>query len=896
MHALNEKIELRHDTIIDIAEGHYINDVNKKNEAFVSNKKMKYSDLVNKLKQPKIGLKGSNLSFIGGKMEPICTDEDNHILRVKENLIHRSLITIDIDDVPFGVDVWGRIKQYTNFGIVMYSTHRSTSSKPRYRLVVPLKTIVKPIEFEAITRFIVELIDLEIDERSYSITQVMHYPTCEKLANYEFYYRDEPLFNPRNIPGDKIKEYKEMSKYKKTSGEFKKRDPRTKENWIGAWCNVYSITDVLDTFLSHVYERVKGDRYTYLDGSTEGGLVIYDDNCHAYSNHSTDPISSLVVNSFDLYRLHRFGHLDRDEKKMNDKPSYRSMIEHCKQDVEVMAYYEEKIQYKMLEGLQKDLESSVPKPFLVGTGDTLLERKEDKKGNVTTKLVSRKVPYVTKEFRNLERPQVLFEVIWKERNRMVKEVVPASTLAVKKELLELSNKGFSVNDNNTKDLINYFDQYLLLNNIEHHYAVERLGQINDKFIHPVITGDVEIITLDQGEKQLLDSFEVKGTSNGWIHEVFDRISDQPKALFMVLASFASVIIKDLKVPPFIVDLSGTTSQGKTTTLKVAASVWGNESLMSEWNATPISIERKAAYLNSYPLILDDTRKSKDSILQSIIYQFSGGRSKGRASLKGSQKEYTWSNILLSTGEVSLNEYTSNASGAAARVIPLVDEPLRKDYENIMRLHAGLENNYGSIGIDFLKMWVKYKKEAISEYQRIRNQYSSKARNNEVLNRLAGYYASVHLAGSMLEKYLFVDIKLDDLYTLFEDIAQENKAIDKPLQFLKNILIDLDSKRENIYYHLNPQQRGIKAIYKKKQKQLYLMPAYTLEFLGVEEKQTRREWTKRGMTISRDNNGRKVDYKLVSHRGKKFNVIPLNMECVLELGFDFEERDSGFLDE
>ncbi|MGQ0422345.1 DUF927 domain-containing protein, partial [Bacillus sp. HC-Mk] len=154
-------------------------------------------------------------------------------------------------------------------------------------------------------------------------------------------------------------------------------------------------------------------------------------------------------------------------------------------------------------------------------------------------------------------------------------------------------------------------------------------------------------------------------------------------VFFILASFASVIIQDLRLQPFIVDLSGTTSQGKTTTLKAAASVWGNERLMSEWNATKVSIERKAAYLNSFPLLLDDTRKANERILKDVIYQFSGGRSKGRGSLKGSQREFTWHNILLSTGEVSLNEYAKNQGGAAARIIPLIDEPLGKDHGNIM---------------------------------------------------------------------------------------------------------------------------------------------------------------------------------------------------------------------
>lgn len=529
----------------------------------------------------------------------------------------------------------------------------------------------------------------------------------------------------------------------------------------------------------------------------------------------------------------------------------------------------------------------IPKPFKVGNNSTLFETREDKDGNEITKLVSRKTPYITKEFHNIERSQVLYEIEWKESNRTVSEVVPASTIAVRKELLELSDKGFSVNDNNVKKIIAYFDQYLLVNNIEQHYAVERLGHIKDTFIHPLVTKDVEIMAIDHGEKQLLEAFEVKGTSDTWKTEVFERIKQHPKAVFFVLSSFASVIIKDLRLQSFIVDLSGTTSQGKTTTLKVAASVWGNESLMSEWNATKVSIERKSAYLNSFPLLMDDTRKADERILKDVIYSFSGGRSKGRGSLKGSQREFTWHNILLSTGEVTLNEYAKNQGGAAARIIPLVDQPLKKDHSNIMALHEALENNYGAIGIDFLKVWLKHKKELIPEYHKFRQHYVDKAKDNEVLSRLAGYYAAVHFTGSILKSKLDFDIDLKAISSLFDDIAEENKAIDKPMQFLEEILSDLDSSRQDIFYDYMP--KIIKAIYKDKQRQLFLTPAYVKDFLGLEEKPTRREWLKRGITSPIEDKDKIVDYKQVKHKGKNVRVIFLNMDIVDELGFNFHEE-------
>ena len=74
-------------------------------------------------------------------------------------------------------------------------------------------------------------------------------------------------------------------------------------------------------------------RYTYTAGSTVGGLVIYDNDTFAYSNHATDPVGGKLVNAFDLVRLHKFGDLDKnDSLKITEQPSYKAMIEFANED------------------------------------------------------------------------------------------------------------------------------------------------------------------------------------------------------------------------------------------------------------------------------------------------------------------------------------------------------------------------------------------------------------------------------------------------------------------------------------------------------------------------------------------------------------------------------------
>lgn len=531
----------------------------------------------------------------------------------------------------------------------------------------------------------------------------------------------------------------------------------------------------------------------------------------------------------------------------------------------------------------------IPTPYQVVNNQLIRIETKVIGGEVTEKkeMVSRLAPKLLKELSNIERNSIHYEIAWIDRGRERREIVPASTLATKRDLLLLADHGLPCNDLNYKKMIDYFDKYLSLNQLPQAKMSERLGNVRGLFIHPLDTNGVEIVPTDSGEKQLLEAFLIKSDSTTWINEVFERIKDHPKVLFMVLASFASVLIQDLKVSPFIVDLSGSTSQGKTTAIQAARSVWGSEELINEWNATKVAIERKAGFLNSFPFFLDDTRKANEKLLQSIVYQFSGGRAKGRGSLKGSQKELTWNNILISTGEVALVDYASKAGGVAARIISLVDQPFEKvDSQYFSELYQAIENNQGAIGLDFLKKWQTDKESLIPEFYKFKELYLDKSKGNEVLTRLSMYYAAVHFTGSVLKKLFKAKVDLKVIYQLFDEMAKENKTLDKPKQLLEEILLQLDSSRKNIYYtRFLPNE--MKALYKFET--ICLTPSYLKEFLGTEEKMIRKEWMKRNFTIAYGQNNKLVDYKLVKHEGNSFRVVVINKEFIEELELDFTEN-------
>lgn len=513
---------------------------------------------------------------------------------------------------------------------------------------------------------------------------------------------------------------------------------------------------------------------------------------------------------------------------------------------------------------------------------------KDGQVDIEKTMICRQTPIITRSYMNVEYPRLYHEIKWSDKGREYNEVVPAGDIAIKKELLKLAYKSLAVNDNNAKDLITYFDRLNMVNDSDQEYLVERLGHIKNTFIHPLRNSGIKILPGDAGEQQMLEAFQQSGTTAEWFEYVFDPIKKHPKALLMLLSSFTSVIAHDLKLQPFIVDLSGATSLGKTSVLKTCASVWGTSFLMSEWNLTKTSGERKAAFLNGFPLLLDDSRKADTKQLQSFVYNFSGGRGKGRGSIVGSQTEATWCGALLSTGESSLNEYAEQAGGVAARIIAITGVPFENvDFEFFNELYISIEKYYGSVGLEFLVKW-REKKEAISHhFAEYNGAFQKKARGNEVISRIARYYAAIVFTGKLLNEFFDAGIDLTALYLLFDELNDTNKSLDKPKQTLKYILDDLDADRNAIFRTNGVAHKSIKAIYKDGT--LYLLPRYLKEFLQTEQNAIRSEWLRRGMTIERENRGKKVDYQQVKISGEKFSGVALSPDIIKELDFDFSKE-------
>ena len=261
--------------------------------------------------------------------------------RVRGAVKERYLITLDADspseDFLFDLDMCLGGKEY-----VLYSTHSHTEEHPRYRIIVPVDRAMSPDEFQAVSRRMADDIGIEMfDSSTHQAERLMYWPSCPKDAEYVYQHGEGDLVSVDAYLAT-YHDWRDTSFWPisakesavRLSDAHKQGNPLEKKGLLGAFCRCYSITEAIAKFLPEVYTPTQvEDRYTYSAGSTVGGLVIYDNDTFAYSNHATDPVGGKLVNAFDLVRLHKFGDLDKDDSlKITEQPSYKEMIEFANDD------------------------------------------------------------------------------------------------------------------------------------------------------------------------------------------------------------------------------------------------------------------------------------------------------------------------------------------------------------------------------------------------------------------------------------------------------------------------------------------------------------------------------------------------------------------------------------
>lgn len=250
----------------------------------------------------------------------------------------RDLITLDLDNIPAGQapDILRRVAGL-GCAAAVYSTRKHSDYAPRLRVVVPLDRTATADEYEPAARKLASLIGMKFcDPTTFEASRLMYWASCCSDASYVYEVYDNGFCSLDGILG-MYGDWHDISQWPQVPGKeaiekrrlAKQEDPTEKRGVIGAFCRTYTITEAMHKFIPGMYEETDTPgRYTYTGGSTVGGAVVYDNDLFLYSHHATDPCSGLLVNAFDLIRLHKFSEQDQEAKEgtpVNKLPSFTAM-------------------------------------------------------------------------------------------------------------------------------------------------------------------------------------------------------------------------------------------------------------------------------------------------------------------------------------------------------------------------------------------------------------------------------------------------------------------------------------------------------------------------------------------------------------------------------------------
>lgn len=283
-----------------------------------------------------------NIKDVGGYIAAELKDGR----RLNENIKSKTMLSLDVDYAKSVDEYIADTKLKFKYASCTHSTHSHASEKPRLRTVAPFSRPVSADEYQAISRMVAFEIGMEyFDEASFKPSQFMYWPSTSSDGEYVFEEMKGPLLDPDTILA-KYDNWKDISSWPGSSRQTdtaqrerkKQQDPLLKSGLIGAFCRSYTIREAIETFLSEVYEpSAASDRYDYIPADSSAGVWIEDDK-FSFSHHSTDPAYGMMLNAFDLVRIHHFRNLDEkspEDMPTSKLPSYKAMMEFASKDEKV---------------------------------------------------------------------------------------------------------------------------------------------------------------------------------------------------------------------------------------------------------------------------------------------------------------------------------------------------------------------------------------------------------------------------------------------------------------------------------------------------------------------------------------------------------------------------------
>lgn len=189
-------------------------------------------------------------------------------------------------------------------------------------------------------------------------------------------------------------------------------------------------------------------------------------------------------------------------------------------------------------------------------------------------------------------------------------------------------------------------------------CTDRIGWHGLAFVLPRETiGDEAERIVFQSDQAMENTFSVKGTADLWRERVGALCAGNSRLVFAVACAFAGPLLRPAGVESGGFHFRGGSSSGKTTALKVAASVNGGPNYLQRWRTTDNALEAIAAQHCDSLLVLDELAQVDPKTAGECAYMLANESSKARATRNGAPRpRLSWRLLFLSAGELGLADH------------------------------------------------------------------------------------------------------------------------------------------------------------------------------------------------------------------------------------------------
>ena len=161
----------------------------------------------------------------------------------------------------------------------------------------------------------------------------------------------------------------------------------------------------------------------------------------------------------------------------------------------------------------------------------------------------------------------------------------------------------------------------------------------------------------QSDSPIENTFRTKGTPEQWRERVGALCVGNSRLAFAVACAFAGPLMRPASMESGGFHYRGDSSSGKTTALKLAASVWGGANYLQRWRSIDNALEATAAQHSDGLLILDELAQVDPKTAGECAYMLANEQGKARATRGGSPRtRQAWRLLFLSAGELGLADH------------------------------------------------------------------------------------------------------------------------------------------------------------------------------------------------------------------------------------------------